>query len=97
VDLGFLVFAAVAAVGVWRRLPLAYGAYVVAALALPLSFPVENEPLMSLGRFVAVLFPVFMWLAVVCEERRVTERALAVSGVLLGVLTTWFASWQWVA
>ena len=97
VDFGFFAFAAVAAVGVWRRLPAAYGAYVLAALALPLSFPVENEPLMSIGRFVAVLFPVFMWLALVCEERRVTERALAVSGVLLGLLTTWFASWQWVA
>lgn len=97
VDFGFLVFAVVATVGVWRRLPLAYGAYVVAALALPLSFPVETEPLMSLGRFVAVLFPVFMWLALVCEERRVTDRALAVSAVLLGLLTTWFASWQWVA
>ena len=97
VDFCFLVFAAVATVGVWRRLPLAYGAYVTAALALPLSFPVDTEPLMSLGRFVAVLFPVFMWLALVCEERRVTERALAVSGVFLGLLTTWFASWQWVA
>ena len=96
-DFGFLVFAVVAAVGVWRRLPKAYGAYVVAALALPLSFPVAGEPLMSLPRFIAVLFPLFLWLALVCEERRITERALAVSGVLLGLLTTWFASWQWVA
>ncbi|MEX2193792.1 MAG: mannosyltransferase family protein [Thermoleophilaceae bacterium] len=97
VDFGFLVFAAVAAAGVWRRLPPAYGAYVTAALLLPLSFPVSGEPLMSLGRFVAVLFPVFMWLAVVCEERRLTDRAVAVSAVLLGLLTTWFATWQWVA
>lgn len=97
VDFGFLVFAAVAAAGVWRRLPAPYGAYVTAALVLPLSFPVAGEPLMSLGRFVAVLFPVFMWLAVVCEERRATDRAVAVSAVLLGLLTTWFATWQWVA
>ena len=81
----------------WRRLPAAYGAYVTAALVLPLSFPVEGEPLMSLGRFVSVLFPVFMWLAVVCEERRSTDRAVAVSAALLGLLTTWFATWQWVA
>lgn len=97
VDFGFLLFAGVAAVGVWRRLPLAYGAYVLAALALPLSFPVEGEPLMSLGRFAAVLFPVFMWMALVCEERRITDRALALSGVLLGLMTTWFATWEWVA
>ena len=40
-------------------------AYVVAALALPLSFPVGPQPLMSLPRFLAVLFPIFMWLALV--------------------------------
>lgn len=97
VDFGFLVFAAVATVGVCRRLPAAHGAYVVAALAVALSFPVAGEPLMSLGRFVAVLFPVFLWLGLVCEERRALDRALAVSCVLLGLLTTWFATWQWVA
>ena len=34
---------------------------------------------MSLPRFVAVLFPLFMWLAVVCEERRVTDLVVAAS------------------
>ena len=29
---------------------------------------------MSLPRFLLVLFPIFMWLAVVCEERRTTDR-----------------------
>ena len=37
---------------------------------LPLSFPVQPQPLMSLPRFVAVLFPIFMWLALAGEERR---------------------------
>ena len=59
----FLVVALIATAGVLRRLPAAYGAYVVAALALPLSFPVAPQPLMSLPRFLAVLFPLFMWLA----------------------------------
>src|ERR687885_994201 len=58
----FLVLAVPAVVGVMRRLPPAYGAYVVAALALPLSYPVGPQPLMSLPRFLAVLFPLFMWL-----------------------------------
>ena len=44
-----------------------------ASLLLPLTFPVTPQPLMSLPRFVAVLFPLFMWLAIVCEERRNTE------------------------
>ena len=94
---GSLVFAVVAAVGVLRRLPFAYGAYVVAALALPLSYPVEPQPLMSLPRFLVVLFPIFMWMAVVCEERRATARVAAASAVLLGLFTTQFATWQFVA
>jgi hypothetical protein len=92
-----LAFALVSAVGVWRRLPRAYGAWVTVALLLPLSFPVGPQPLMSLPRFLAVLFPVFMWLAIVCDERRLTERAVAVSAVGLGLFTATFASWHWVA
>jgi hypothetical protein len=94
---GFLVFAAVAVVGVWRRLPKPYAAYVIAAVALPLSFPVGPQPLMSLPRFLAVLFPVFMWLAVVCEERRLTDGALAVSAMGLGLFTVQYATWHFIA
>ncbi len=32
---------------------------------------------MSLPRFVAVLFPLFMWLAIVCDERRITDLVAA--------------------
>lgn len=92
-----LVFALTALVGVWRRLPRAYGAWVGVSLLLPLSFPVAPQPLMSLPRFVAVLFPVFMWLAVVSEERRVTDLVAAASAVLLGLFTAQYASWHWVS
>lgn len=94
---GFLVFALVGAVGVLRRLPFAYGLYVVTALMLPLSYPVAAQPLMSLPRFVAVLFPLFMWLGLVCEERRMTDRVAIASAVVLGLFVTQFATWQWVA
>ncbi len=94
---GFLVFGLVAAVGVLRRLPFAYGLYVVVALMLPLSYPVGPQPLMSLPRFLAVLFPLFMWLALVSEERRITSRVAAVSAIVLGLFVTQYASWYWVA
>jgi hypothetical protein len=94
---GFLCFALVATAGVLRRLPFAYGLYVVVALVLPLSYPVAQQPLMSLPRFVAVLFPIFMWLGVVCEERKLTERVAVVSAIVLGLFVTQFATWQWVA
>jgi hypothetical protein len=92
-----LVFAVVACVGVFRRLPRAYGAWVAASLVLPLTFPVTPQPLMSLPRFVSVLFPVFMWLAVLCEERRVTDVVMACSAVGLGLFTSQYASWHWIS
>ena len=93
----FLVFAAVAVVGAFRRLPLAYGAYALAALALPLSYPVDPQPLMSLPRFVAVLFPLFIWLAVVAEERRWTTVITSAFAVGLGLFTAQFATWEWIS
>ncbi len=94
---GFLCFAVIGAVGVLRRLPFAYGLYVVTALMLPLSYPVGPQPLMSLPRFVAVLFPIFIWLGLVCEERRITDRVATASAVVLGLFVTQFATWNWVA
>jgi len=92
-----LVFAVVACVGVLRRLPRPYGVWVAASLVLPLSFPVTPQPLMSLPRFVSVLFPIFMWLAIVCEERRVTDLVAAASAVGLGLFTAQYASWHWIS
>ena len=92
-----LVFAVVACVGVFRRLPRAYGAWVAASLVLPLTFPVTPQPLMSLPRFVSVLFPVFMWLAVVSEERRVTDLVATCFAIGLGLFTAQYASWHWIS
>jgi hypothetical protein len=94
---GFLVFGLTACVGVFRRLGAAYGAWVAVALVLPLTFPVIPQPLMSLPRFLAVLFPIFMWLALVCEERGWTDRVVAVSAIGLGLFTAQFATWHWIS
>ena len=95
--LGFLVFALVGCLGAWRRLPLPYSLWTGVALLLPLSFPVGPQPLMSLPRFLAVLFPLFMWLALECEERRITQWAVALSAIGLGLFTQQFATWHWIA
>ncbi|MEY2515080.1 MAG: hypothetical protein QOJ89_2438 [bacterium] len=96
--LAWLVLIVGAAIGVLRRLPAAYGAYLVAALALPLSYPVGPQPLMSLPRFVAVLFPLAIWLALWMTGRVWRERlvVLAFAGGL-AVYTGIFATWHWVA
>jgi hypothetical protein len=94
----FLVAGALAVVGVLRTLPLAYGAYVLAALALPLSYPVSSQPLMSLPRFLVVLFPLTIWLASWLAARpRAQLPALVFSSLLLGLFTAQFATWHWVA
>ncbi len=94
----WLVLALLATAGVLRRLPAAYGAYVVAALALPLSYPVAPQPLMSLPRFVAVLFPLAIWLAVWMTGRAARERLVLASFALgLAIYTGIFATWHWVA
>jgi hypothetical protein len=94
---GFLVLGAAGIVGLFRRLPVAYGAYVLAALALPLSYPVTPQPLASLPRYQVVLFPLFMWAAQWLERRRLTAPALASLAVLLGLFTAEFATWRFVA
>jgi hypothetical protein len=94
----FLAAAVPAVVGVLRVLPLAYGAYVLAALALPLSYPVSAQPLMSLPRFLVVLFPIFIWLAAWLAARPRAQRpALALSALLMAFGAAQFATWHWVA
>ena len=96
--LAFLLAAVPAVVGVLRMLPLAYGAYVLAVLALPLSYPVTPQPLMSLPRFLVVLFPLGMWLAAwLTAHPRAQRPALAVSALLEALFVAQFATWHWVA
>ena len=95
----FLLLAIPMLVGVLRLLPLAYGAYVLAALALPLSYPVVPQPLMSLPRFLLVLFPLNIWLAVtlVSRPRVLTRAVLVVSGLAMAFFVGEFSTWHWVA
>ena len=94
----FLLAAVPATIGVLRRLPLAYGVYVLVALALPLSDPVSSQPLMSLPRFLVVLFPLGIWLAMwLSEHPRAQRPALVASGALMALFVAQFATWHWVA
>jgi hypothetical protein len=94
---GFLLVGAWLTFLAFRRLPVAYGAYALLALALPLSEPVTPQPLDSLPRYEVVLFPLFMAAATVVAKRRNAERVLACNAVLLGVFTVMFATWRFVS
>jgi hypothetical protein len=96
--LAFLFAAVPMVVGVLRMLPLAYGVYVIAALALPLSYPVASQPLMSLPRFLVVLFPLSIWLAAwLAAHPRARMPVLVGSGLLMAFFVAQFATWHWVA
>jgi len=88
----------VALAGALRRLPLAYAAYALASLAVPLSYPVAPQPLMSLPRFVLVAFPLWMWLGwLLARHRRARAPAIAASAIMLAASTAQFATWHFVA
>jgi hypothetical protein len=92
---GALVLAIVAIVGIFRsRLPSAYGVYAALALAAPLSDPVPAHPLMSLPRFIAVVFPIQMWLAIKTERPARFAIVFGVLAAMCVVLTAKFAIWD---
>lgn len=94
----FLALAVPATIGVLRRLPFAYGLYLLVALLLPLSYPVATQPLMSLPRFLLVLFPFYIWLASYLGGRpRARVATLAISALLLVFFTAQFSTWHWVS
>jgi hypothetical protein len=93
----FLVFAVVALVGIFRRLPPAYGIYTLVSLVAAISAPVGWQPLMSFGRLLAVVFPIPMWVALDLQDRRLVRGFVYVaSAALLACATAGFATWQLV-
>lgn len=97
VDAAALIFAVFATIGVIRRLPPAYGAYTVVSLVILTSAPKSTEPLMSLPRFILVLFPLWMSLALWLDKRGRLGVWIACSGVALGAASMQFATGRWVA
>jgi len=96
--LAFLLGVAALLVIAVRVLPLAYGAYAIAALALPLSYPVASQPLMSLPRFLVVLFPLSMALAAwLAANPRMRMPVLVISALSMAGFVAQFATWHWVA
>ena len=98
--LAFLLAAVPALIGrAAQRCRSPTASYVLAALALPLSEPVSGQPLMSLPRFLVVLFP----LAHLARRRgspRIPARSVrccSCSAVLMAFFVAQFATWHWVA
>ena len=74
-----------------------YLTYSFASLALPLFLPLPDRPLLSMPRFVVVLFPAFWVLARAVERRRLPE-PLVVATFAGGyaLLAALFINWWYV-
>jgi hypothetical protein len=83
-----------------RRLPAAYGLYLLAFWLVTLTSPAieggYQVPLISLSRYVLSLFPIFIWAGMATESRAVEEGYLVLSVGMLGLLTVQFLNGGWV-
>lgn len=90
------VVAVAMAVGI-RLLRGSYLTYGLFSLLLPLSEPFPDRPLLSMPRFVAVVFPAFWVLAIAVERRRLPDPLVmgvfAGSYAFLGVL---YMNWYYI-
>jgi 4-amino-4-deoxy-L-arabinose transferase-like glycosyltransferase len=76
------------------RLALPYAAYMVAALAMPLTFPADSRPLQSMPRFALALFPGFVALASLQLRAWKHAALMTTSAALaLGVIGWWTSGW----
>ena len=91
-----LVLVVVAMIWAFRRLPLAYGLYVLAFLALDLSFFWPDHPLASFLRYAGALFPVYLYLGDRMQGRAARTLLLLEAGGL-AVLSWRFGSGGWLA
>ncbi|MDQ3103291.1 MAG: glycosyltransferase family 39 protein [Actinomycetota bacterium] len=96
-QLGFTLAFLALAFSAWRRFGAPYGLFALVSLAIPLSFPSERWPLLSMSRFGLVLFPLLLILAAIGARPRLHSALTTVSAALLGVSVVQWALWQWVA
>lgn len=80
------------------RLPMAYFAYSLAALTQALSYPVAQDPMKSLSRYLLVIFPLFMaWGAYLGERDHSRRMMLGACGLGLVAFSGLWGTWAWIA
>jgi hypothetical protein len=94
-QLSALIFTSVVLVGVFRRLPIAYGVYcVLGLLVLHLSLPTHDDPLVGFARYASLRFPLFMVMGAWASERGWSRTLVFVSAALLIAFTVQFSTWH---
>jgi len=92
-DLGFSLFGIVVVVLAWKLLRPSYAAYCTALMLVPLM----SGTLLSMPRFVLVMFPMYLVLAILGRRANVHDSLLVIGMCLSGVFMALYAQWYWVA
>ena len=77
----------------WRRLPLPYLAYAALSLLVPLTLPLPARPLVSVPRYMIVIFPAFWALALVIDRPVLRRIVLLVSTAGFVIASLAFMNW----
>ena len=96
VDLVVVLVALAAGGWVLLRMRATYAVWVVVSLLLPLTLAFGGRPLLSMPRFVVVVFPLFWALARLAERWRVHDAVVAASAAGLGLLSVLFVNWYYI-
>ncbi|OGD41639.1 hypothetical protein A3I82_00220 [Candidatus Azambacteria bacterium RIFCSPLOWO2_02_FULL_42_10] len=89
-DIAFFVFALIAIYHVFRQKWISYGLYILATLGVALG----TGTFMSIGRYILVLFPIYIALATIRSHH--FEKIYILSSLLLFALNiTLFVNWYW--
>ena len=92
-----LAAAGLALAAVAGRLRGSYATYALLSLLLPLFAPLDFRPLLSMPRFVVVVFPIFWGYAAAVDRRWISE-SLVTAGFAMGygLLAVLFITWWFV-
>ncbi len=91
IDFAVAVCAVLGVILFWRKIRLSYSLLALCMVAVPLC-----TTLWSYTRLTAVVFPLFIGLAVLSERRpRVSAVYLCLAPVIAGLFMALFASWRW--
>jgi hypothetical protein len=78
------------------RTRLMYGVYTWISLLFPLFMPYDGRPLMSVPRFMVVVFPVFWAFVALGESWRLTQAVVVMSATGLGIFSALYVTWYWI-
>ncbi|HEX3032679.1 MAG TPA: mannosyltransferase family protein [Bacillota bacterium] len=78
-------------------LRLSYSLFAALGLLIPLCSPASHSPLLSMPRFVLVLFPIYLVMALLIRREQIHYAVLTLFTMALCYLTILFANSRWVA